>query len=150
MCRRVTRFAATLVWGPGAGVEAAGGLCLSRNETGVACRPEHVVLLQGRELRSERCSEADSRELGYPRGRIGRGRNQRELRKVALQPRTRKRTAHEAARDERAAPETLTDSQGALVGPNLPGVECIPSIPLSCNGVKYCGEALTMSRGCEA
>jgi len=28
-----------LVWGPGAGVEAAGGLCLSRNEAGVVCRP---------------------------------------------------------------------------------------------------------------
>jgi hypothetical protein len=31
-----------LAWGPGAGVEAAGGLCLSRNEAGVVCIPKHT------------------------------------------------------------------------------------------------------------
>jgi hypothetical protein len=34
-----SKSALRLVWGPGAGVEAAGGLCFSRNETGVVCIP---------------------------------------------------------------------------------------------------------------
>jgi hypothetical protein len=38
-----------LVWGPGAGVEAAGGLCLSHNEAGVVCRPRHTGELYRRE-----------------------------------------------------------------------------------------------------
>ena len=63
MCRRVTRFAATLVWGPGAGVEAAGGLCLSRNETGVACRPSTPFDCLERER--EHNSEGQVHSLGF-------------------------------------------------------------------------------------
>jgi len=37
-----------LVWGPGAGVEAAGGLCLSRNEAGVVCIPQDTGELHRR------------------------------------------------------------------------------------------------------
>jgi len=37
-----------LVWGPGAGVEAAGRLCLGQNKTGVASIPKLVATLRWR------------------------------------------------------------------------------------------------------
>jgi hypothetical protein len=37
-----------LVWGPGAGVEAAGRLCLGHNLTGVASIPQLAAKLRGR------------------------------------------------------------------------------------------------------
>jgi hypothetical protein len=41
--------AGAVAWGPGAGVEAAGGLCLGRNETGAVCLPQHTGELYRRE-----------------------------------------------------------------------------------------------------
>jgi len=125
-----------LVWGPGAGVEAAGRLCPAVMDRGrkhtSACR--QAALARATPSKAARLTS----ELGSPRGRMGLRGNRRRPRKTPARPSRRKWTPATGLRDGCGSLGQEVGAQGALARPERARGCSIPSLPL-----RYVGEDRT-------